>query len=512
MSSQKRPSKFSREFAAKHGLSENLNEWTQEHHAQLDAFKKQKEKARQHTHYKQNGKAYKKKSKNQQNKDAAKHREIIKALRNKASILGLQYPTSYNKGPLRQLLSQKLSEGEIASIEESAIKHLKERPYQPKAPDEDGYRKPGPTRNADGNQDPETKRHRAMGRESSGRSNAKLKALYDKAFEYSAMPPISHYGNNINQLRSILRNHINDDQINEIERQAAEEYDKRIQDEMAPRLEPMSRSLDLLDQFFDKYPDIKVVNKVGLLTHDDHAKYLRFQRSLNLERFRERDRAYENRPEVKSRRAQQQRLSIPTYFIELLETSKRQGVPMDITKNDIQNMMEDSCYYCDQTFEGPGIDAVDIDSGFVLENIRPCCTFCNKAKSNHHWHDFLRIMCNIAAVHLDDTTWVLDYTFKNPHKNFQSSNYSSYIRRAHKKGLDFDIVEEDFDLLTSEPCKYCRYSQGKVGIDRIDSKAHYTLNNVVPCCKPCNYAKHTNTLETFHAKAVQIFTNWKNRM
>jgi hypothetical protein len=205
-------------------------------------------------------------------------------------------------------------------------------------------------------------------------------------------------------------------------------------------------------------------------------------------------------------------MSITNYFNEKWETSQKQGVPFEITKDDIRVMMDEPCYYCDQPFDGPGIDAVEIDLGFVLENIRPCCTFCNKAKANHHWHDFVRMMCNVAAAHLDDKTWALDYTFINPFKNYKSSDFSNYARRADKKGFNFEIFEEDFDFLTSQPCKYCRYSLGAVGIDRVDSEGHYTLDNVVPCCKPCNFAKGRNSKETFYAKAVCILTNWKNRM
>lgn len=35
------------------------------------------------------------------------------------------------------------------------------------------------------------------------------------------------------------------------------------------------------------------------------------------------------------------------------------------------------------------------------------------------------------------------------------------------------------------------------GIDRIDNNKGYVLNNVVPCCKQCNFAKYIQTYDEF---------------
>lgn len=50
------------------------------------------------------------------------------------------------------------------------------------------------------------------------------------------------------------------------------------------------------------------------------------------------------------------------------------------------------------------------------------------------------------------------------------------------------------------------------GIDRVDSSIGYTIQNSVPCCKICNYAKHNLTLEEFTLwldRLVEFRTNLK---
>ncbi|MGE3319985.1 MAG: hypothetical protein AB7I18_11890 [Candidatus Berkiella sp.] len=87
---------------------------------------------------------------------------------------------------------------------------------------------------------------------------------------------------------------------------------------------------------------------------------------------------------------------------------------------------------------------------------------------------------------------------------------------------DGDLSFEKFLELSQQPCFYCGLSSQKSniknsykkggntllpniedgdfyynGLDRIDSNKVHDLDNVVPCCKWCNYAKMHRTLEEF---------------
>lgn len=77
-----------------------------------------------------------------------------------------------------------------------------------------------------------------------------------------------------------------------------------------------------------------------------------------------------------------------------------------------------------------------------------------------------------------------------------------YKRHAKNRGLDWELAYEDVEHIIQQPCYYCgeEKSNHKVtknclegydhnGIDRVDNSLGYHLNNVVSCCKVCNYAK-----------------------
>lgn len=88
--------------------------------------------------------------------------------------------------------------------------------------------------------------------------------------------------------------------------------------------------------------------------------------------------------------------------------------------------------------------------------------------------------------------------------------FYDYKYSAKERNIPFKLSEEFFRKITKKNCTYCgseplqksASSNARVlyvynGIDRVDSELGYTYNNVVPCCKVCNYAKHKMTTEQF---------------
>ena len=91
-----------------------------------------------------------------------------------------------------------------------------------------------------------------------------------------------------------------------------------------------------------------------------------------------------------------------------------------------------------------------------------------------------------------------------------------------------DVVDFDtFSVLSKSPCKYCgleyskeiedRLNESKKqkrlsdhilkcnGIDRKDSEKGYTKDNSVPCCKYCNFAKHTMSEDDFYNWIKKVY-------
>lgn len=73
--------------------------------------------------------------------------------------------------------------------------------------------------------------------------------------------------------------------------------------------------------------------------------------------------------------------------------------------------------------------------------------------------------------------------------------FQGYKGRATRKGFEFTLTEIQFNNLIAQNCAYCGQDGG--GIDRINSSIGYTLENSAPCCKQCNTAKMTQTVEQF---------------
>ena len=78
--------------------------------------------------------------------------------------------------------------------------------------------------------------------------------------------------------------------------------------------------------------------------------------------------------------------------------------------------------------------------------------------------------------------------------------YSNYIYNAKKRGLEMMLSEGDMIRLYHMPCFYCNLKPSYPnlgGVDRIDSDKKYTFDNIVPCCKMCNFMKGNSDVNIF---------------
>jgi hypothetical protein len=96
----------------------------------------------------------------------------------------------------------------------------------------------------------------------------------------------------------------------------------------------------------------------------------------------------------------------------------------------------------------------------------------------------------------------------------------SYRKSAEKRGIQFDLTRDEVKIITKKNCFYCGREPNQSvsqcnhkslngdwihnGIDRKSDEAGYILENVVPCCKICNYAKQGLTVSEFLALCKSI--------
>lgn len=106
-----------------------------------------------------------------------------------------------------------------------------------------------------------------------------------------------------------------------------------------------------------------------------------------------------------------------------------------------------------------------------------------------------------------------------------------YKNEAKNRGREFSITSEQFKEISSKDCFYCASppkdynaeqnkknsfltEEGKKrqwikvnGIDRIDSKKGYTLDNIRPCCAICNTMKLALSEKDFYIHIETIYVN-----
>lgn len=97
--------------------------------------------------------------------------------------------------------------------------------------------------------------------------------------------------------------------------------------------------------------------------------------------------------------------------------------------------------------------------------------------------------------------------------------FAIYKRNAKIRNLSFNILKEDFYILTQQNCYYCN-SPPKTknhkfiynGLDRKMNKIGYEINNVVTCCKICNRMKMSLDFNEFINNVNKITINLKEKI
>jgi hypothetical protein len=73
------------------------------------------------------------------------------------------------------------------------------------------------------------------------------------------------------------------------------------------------------------------------------------------------------------------------------------------------------------------------------------------------------------------------------------------IKRIKLNNIEIkkEITFEQYLSFWQKPCHYCGSQIKTVGLDRIDSKKSYNINNIVSCCWICNRAKMALSYDDF---------------
>ncbi len=119
----------------------------------------------------------------------------------------------------------------------------------------------------------------------------------------------------------------------------------------------------------------------------------------------------------------------------------------------------------------------------------------------------------------------------------QNTKYTKEISAAkviYRTYSDGNITFEDFYRLSQLPCNYCgrepfkKYTKFDInkmlleeietcyfiynGLDRVENAIRvHNLDNVVPCCYRCNFAKNDKTVDEFKSLIDKLYLNFKDQ-
>jgi len=94
--------------------------------------------------------------------------------------------------------------------------------------------------------------------------------------------------------------------------------------------------------------------------------------------------------------------------------------------------------------------------------------------------------------------------------NYQT-RFNLYKKSATKRNLSFRLSAKTANRYFNSPCYYCGERLRPNGIDRVDNKNGYFLENIVPACWPCNKLKGSIDVANFIKQCIKVAQNCKSK-
>lgn len=184
--------------------------------------------------------------------------------------------------------------------------------------------------------------------------------------------------------------------------------------------------------------------------------------------------------------------------------AKQRGLCWNLENDFVYKLFTSPCYYCNYYDGRTGIDRLDSSNGYILENVVPCCTVCNRMKLHHSHDDFINLICHLNySMNLTNVAYYYSTLFE---KSQKAHTYPSYSKSIKSRNVSMHLTNDEYQYLLCQPCHYCKcFPEGANGIDRVNSSLMYVKENCVPCCKTCNRLKLQLNLTQFNEKLIAIF-------
>jgi len=194
-------------------------------------------------------------------------------------------------------------------------------------------------------------------------------------------------------------------------------------------------------------------------------------------------------------------------------TADRKSLCFWLEYTECADLFDSACYYCGMAKTDKlniGIDRLDSCDGYTLENTVPCCEDCNLIKNTISYDIFLDKIHHVLSYNklIDEDEYY--FNFDRPcTMSTIFTTYEDYIRFSKKRKIPFDLTEKEYYNLKEQKCYICGVEPDNVvytnGIDRLNSKIGYTMENSRTSCKECNIMKRQYTLDELYDRYLKIY-------
>jgi len=69
--------------------------------------------------------------------------------------------------------------------------------------------------------------------------------------------------------------------------------------------------------------------------------------------------------------------------------AKRRNIDFNITKNQFKTYWKKKCYFCGGEIKTIGLDRIDNNKGYSIDNLKSCCKVCNRMKGKMSYPNFI---------------------------------------------------------------------------------------------------------------------------
>ena len=198
--------------------------------------------------------------------------------------------------------------------------------------------------------------------------------------------------------------------------------------------------------------------------------------------------------------------NIKIHYSNYIRCARDKNLEFEILQEDFDKLVKEPCYYCDVIQERGfnGIDRLDSNVGYTMDNCVSCCKTCNYMKCSLSVDVFLKRLEHILTYN----NKIKGRYFPEEYSSYSAASYNEYKRRADNKSLLFEITNDEYVELLANNCYLCGRDGGDEftnGIDRIDNNLGYIMTNVKSCCGSCNYIKKDTGLNELFEKMLMIY-------